>query len=230
MIRAIIVDDERKGRLTLRKLLEKNCPDFIIIGEADNITEAKKIIEISLPDVIFLDIEMRIGTGFDLLKEFDTPFFHFIFVTAHSNYAVKAFKYSAIDYLLKPVDIDDLKKAASKVRKVIHDGIILKQQKSGGGKMIRLRTKKGVLIIDTSEILRLEARGSYTMITMLSNEIHTVSVNLGVLEEKISDRNFIRIHRSDIININHITRVLREDGFYVELSHRIKVEISRRNK
>src|SRR6185503_11371695 len=131
MIKSVLVDDERKSRLTFQKLLEKYCSDFVVIGSADSVAEAIKIINEKDPDVTFLDIEMGDGTGFDLLKKFDDPFFHFVFVTAHSNYAVKAFKYSAIDYLLKPVDVEDLKRASEKIRKTIKDGILLKQFRHG---------------------------------------------------------------------------------------------------
>jgi len=230
MIRAIIVDDERKGRLTLRKLLEKNCPDFIIIGEADNITEAKKIIEISLPDVIFLDIEMRIGTGFDLLKEFDTPFFHIVFVTAHSNYAVKAFKYSAVDYLLKPVDTDDLKSAASKIRKLLIDGIVLRQKFQKQEGFLDLRIKSGMLKVAFDEIIHLEAVGSYTKIHMLKNVKQVLSVNLGIIEGKLNKKYFVRVHRSHILNITHIKKISRPNSIYAEMSDGSKVEVSRRNK
>ena len=230
MIKAVLVDDEMKSTLTLQKLLAKHCPDFTITGFADTIEDAAVMIKEKDPDVVFLDIELTDGTGFDLLARFDDPFFHFIFVTAHSNYAVKAFRYSAVDYLLKPVDIDDLKNAANKIRKAIRNGIILKQQPLVPGKILRFRTKKDFIVISTDQIVRLEASGSYTVITLMNMEQHTVSVNLGVLEEKIADKHFVRVHRSDTININHISRILKDEGLYVELARKIKVEISRRNK
>ena len=230
MIRAILVDDERKGRLTLRKMLEKYCTDFTVIGEADNIAEAKKIIEASAPDVIFLDIEMRTGTGFDLLEEFDTPFFHVVFVTAHSSYAVKAFKYSATDYLLKPVDTDDLERAASRIRKLLREGIELRQKFSRQGDFIALRIKGTMLNVAADEIVHLEAVGSYTKIHMLENEKQVLSVNLGVVEEKLNKKYFVRVHRSHIINIAHIRKISRPDLMYAEMTDGSKVEISRRSK
>jgi|SRR5687767_1363542 len=229
MIRTILVDDERKGRLTLRKMLEKYCIDFTIIGEADNITDAKKIIETRLPDVIFLDIEMRIGTGFDLLEEFDNPFFSVVFVTAHSNYAVKAFKYSATDYLLKPVDADDLKRATSKIRKLLRDGIVLKQSNRLGD-FLTLRIKGSMLNVSADEIVHLEAEGSYTKIHMINNEKQVLSVNLGMVEEKLNKKYFIRVHRSHILNITHIKKIARPDSMYAEMTDGSKVEISRRNR
>src|SRR5688572_10388333 len=229
MIRTILIDDERKGRLTLRKMLEKYCSDFIIIGEADNITDAKKIIEARAPDVVFLDIEMRIGTGFDLLEQFDNPFFNVVFVTAHSNYAVKAFKFSATDYLLKPVDADDLKRATSKIRKLLKEGIILKQS-ARQGDFLTLRIRGNVLNVSADEIVHLEAVGSYTRIHMLKSEMQVVSVNLGMIEEKLNKKYFVRVHRSHTLNINHIRKISRLDIMYAEMTDGSKIEISRRNK
>lgn len=231
MIKAVLVDDERKSTLTLQKLLEKHCPDFAVAGQAHNIIDAVELIKGKEPDVVFLDIEMADGTGFDLLKKFDAPLFHFIFVTAHSNYAVKAFRYSAVDYLLKPVDVDDLKTAAGKVRMAVQNGIVLKQRAPSQGKMLRLRTRKDFLFVSTEQIICMQALGSYTAITLLSKEKHLVSVNLGVLEEKVADKDFIRVHRSDTININYVQRIIKKDGgLYVELAGDNIVEVSRRNR
>lgn len=230
MIKAVLVDDERKSTLTLQKLLEKYCSDFLVVGQADNIGDAIKVISKEDPDVVFLDIEMADGTGFDLLRKFDDPFFRFVFVTAHSRYAIKAFKYSAIDYLLKPVDVDDLKRAAERISKLVREGIILKRFKHGKGKMLKLRTKKEFFAVSSDQIIRMMALGSYTKIVMNNNEEHLVSVNLGTLEEKIGDKDFVRIHRSDIININYINRIIKTDALYAELSDGTQVEISRRNK
>ena len=230
MIKAVLIDDERKSRLTLQKLLEKYCNDFTVVGSADSIAEAIKTINEKDPDVAFLDIEMGDGTGFDLLKKFDDPFFHFVFVTAHSNYAIKAFKYSAIDYLLKPVDVEDLTRAAEKIRKIISDGILLKQFRHGKGRMLKLRDKKNFLFVSSDQIIRFTAQGSYTKVIMDSGEEHLISSNIGALENKVGNKDFIRVHRSDLININHIKRLIKTDSLYAELTGGITVEISRRNK
>ncbi len=230
MIKAILVDDERKSILTLQKLLEKYCTDFKVLGTADNVHDAVKIINEKEPDVIFLDIEMTDGTGFDLLKKFDNPFFRFVFVTAYSRYAVKAFRYSAIDYLLKPVDVDDLKVAAEKIRNSVENGIILKQHRSVKGKMLRLRSKKDFLHVSSDQIIRLKAFGSYTKIMMLNNEEHLLPYNLGTLEKKLNDNNFVRVHRSETININYIVRIIKTQTLHAELVGGHMVEISRRSK
>ncbi|HYM94583.1 MAG TPA: LytTR family DNA-binding domain-containing protein [Chitinophagaceae bacterium] len=230
MIKAVLADDERKSILTLKKLLGKYCSDFIIVGEADNITDAVEIIKQKDPDVVFLDIEMMDGTGFDLLKKFDNPLFLFIFVTAHSRYAVKAFKHSATDYLLKPVDVDDLKRATDRIRNLIRNEIVLKKFGSDKGKMVKLRIKNEFLYVSSDQIIRLKAIGSYTKITLINNREHVISINLGTLEEKLGNGNFIRIHRSDIININHIMRIVKTDALYAEMTGGSRVEISRRNK
>jgi two-component system LytT family response regulator len=230
MIKAILIDDERKSTLTLKKLLTRYCSDFIVEGEADNIRDALGLIAEKDPDVVFLDIEMTEGTGFDLLKKFDNPFFRIVFVTAHSRYALKAFKFSAIDYLLKPVDVDDLKRAAEKIRNSVRNGLILRGNELGKSEMLKLRAKKDYLTVSSNHIVRMKALGSYTRVTLLSGEEHLVSVNLGTLVEKIDKRVFIRIHRSEMININHIIRIIKLDVLYAEMIGGTKVEISRRNK
>ncbi|HVT85798.1 MAG TPA: LytTR family DNA-binding domain-containing protein [Chitinophagaceae bacterium] len=230
MIKVLLIDDEKKSTLTLKKLLNRYCTDFVVQGEADNIRDALGLIKEKDPDVVFLDIEMADGTGFDLLKRFDDPFFRIVFVTAHSRYAVKAFKFSAIDYLLKPVDIDDLKRAADKIRNSVRDGLLLKGKQLGRGEMLQLRAKKDHLTVSTNHIIRIKALGSYSRITLLNGEEHLVSAHLGALEEKIDDKMFLRIHRSEIININHIVRIIKKDALYAELPGGIKVEISRRNR
>jgi two-component system LytT family response regulator len=230
MIKALLIDDEKKSTLTLKKLLSKYCSDFIVEGEADNIKDALRLIRQKDPDVVFLDIEMADGSGFDLLKKYDNPFFRIVFVTAHSRYAVKAFKFSAIDYLLKPVDIDDLKRAADKVRNSIRDGMLLKASEFDKGAMLKLRAKKDYLTVSANHIIRMKAFGSYTRITLLNNEEHLVSLNLGTMEAKVDKKVFVRIHRSEIININHILRILKSDALYAEMMGGIKVEISRRSR
>lgn len=230
MIKALLIDDEKKSILNLKKMLTLHCPGFTVAGEADNITDAMELIKIKDPDVVFLDIEMTDGTGFDLLKKFDDPFFSVVFVTAHSRYALKAFKFSAVDYLLKPVDVDDLKRAADKIRNSVRDGLLLKRRELGTGEILRLRARKDYLTVSTNQIIRMKAMGSYTKITLLNNEEHILSVNLGTIEQKIANKIFIRIHRSELINSNHIIRVIKQDALYVEMTGGIKVEISRRNR
>lgn len=230
MIKTVLVDDERKSTLILKKLLGKYCTDFVIIGEADNISDAVEIIKEKDPDVVFLDIEMTDGTGFDLLKKFDDPFFRIVFVTAHSRYALKAFRFSATDYLMKPVDIDDLKSATEKIRNSVRNGIRFKKMKTKNEKMLKLRAKKEFLYVYPDQIICMKAQGSYTKVTMVNNEEHLLSLNLGALERKFKNDDYIRVHRSEIININHINRIIRTDALYAEMTNGLKVEISRRNK
>lgn len=237
MIKAVLVDDERKCILTLQNLLEKHCTDFIVTGNADNIKDALKVIEQRNPDVLFLDIEMADGTGFNLLQKLDDPFLHFVFVTAHSRYAIKAFKYSAIDYLLKPIDIDDLKNAAEKIRNRIRNDFFLEQLRQGHGKMLDLHGKmldlkinKEIIYISSDQLVHLEASGSYSSVYTLDKKRHIVSASLSELQRKLDLKNFIRVHRSAIININHIRRIVKTDGFYAEMVDGSRVEISRRNK
>jgi two-component system LytT family response regulator len=226
MIKAILVDDEVKSRLTLQKLLETYCPEISVAGSCADIGAAYKLITDIRPDILFLDIELVGSTGFELVKKFDTPDFHIIFVTAHSQYAVKAFKFSATDYLLKPVDVDELKSAVKKVKDKLTE---LGQKKTTSKKMLSLRTVGGGIYIDPDDIIDLEADGSYTRISLQNGEKHYLSQNLGTYERQLNPDLFVRIHKSHIVNLKHLRVVNQYEGFVETIDGR-QFTISRRNK
>jgi len=230
MIQVVLIDDERKGRLTLKKLLEMHAPDFEIAGQADSVSTGVELIRKTNPDAVFLDIEMADGSGFDLLKNFDNPFFHFVFVTAHSNYAVKAFRYSAVDYIMKPVDPEDLLHAVDKIREAVQNGVILKLHKRKEGQTLRLKMKGEFVDVSGNRVISLEAQGSYTEITLDEGDKYLVSYNLKSLTEKINDTAFIRIHRSRTINVNFINPLRKGKVISIELADGRQFEIARRNR
>jgi len=234
MIRACIVDDEKKGRDTLSKLLEEYCKDVEIIGEADSVETAYQFISGNHPELVFLDVEMPRGSGFELLKRFEKVNFKTIFVTAHNHYAIKAIKFSAVDYLLKPVDVDELVEAVSRVKSmpVLHQssytGLLDNLDNTRSGKLA-VPVKDGVAFIHASDIIRMQADGSYTHIYTLT-EKYTASKNVKEYEDLLHDMNFFRAHHSHLINLKHVKHFSRVDGYFALMSDGSSVEVSRRKK
>lgn len=234
MMKACIVDDEKKGRDTLLKLLEEYCKDVEVVGQADSVDAAFQFISSHEPELVFLDVEMPRGSGFELLKRFDHVNFKTIFITAHNHYAIKAIKFSAVDYILKPVDVDELVNAVSRAKSSAPT-----QQNSYSGLLDNLennRTRKlavpvkdGVAFIHTNDIIRMQADGSYTHI-YTSSEKYTASKNIKEYEDLLQDMNFFRAHHSHLINLIHVKHFSRVDGYFALMSDGSSVEVSRRKK
>ena len=232
-MRAIIIDDESKGIEILRILIKKYCPQVQVIGHAEEITEAVELICGQHPDVVFLDIEMSGGTGFDVLEKIKSKTFHIILVTAHSQYAVKAFRYSVADYLLKPVDITELKEAIRKVQVLIDEEQKNRTGKVGGifpGQTLRIPLQHGPVFLKMADIIRLEADGAYTLIYLSGNKKYVVSHNMKMFEAHLDMNVFMRVHRSHTINLNKILKVARGKKIIAEMYDNYPVEISRRIK
>lgn len=235
-IKVILVDDEEKGRKTLKGLFSFIDQDIDIIGETDNINSAFELISSSSPDIVFLDIEMPSGTAFDLLNKFTSIPFEVVFVTAYSEYAIKAFKYSAFDYLLKPIDLDELNNTltnyANKNKKDSSDQIqlLLNLFQEKNHKRIAIPETDGLSIVDTDDIIRCESDGNYTNIFLTDGSKLTSSKTLGEYEELLPTNIFFRIHRSHLINLNHIMKFVKNDGGYILMKDRSEIEISRRKK
>lgn len=235
MLKACIVDDEKKGRDSLQQLLEENCKEIEVIGHADSVETAFAFIKKHHPDLIFLDVEMPRGSGFELLKRFEKIDFKTIFVTAHNHYAIKAIKFAAIDYLLKPVDVDELiiavKNANELPKNNIHQhysGLLenLEPQRSG---KIAVPVKDGVAFINPAEIIRLQADGSYTHI-FTNTEKYTASKNIKEYEDLLQDLHFFRAHHSHLINLDHVKSFSKAEGNFAMMSDGSSVEVSRRKK
>jgi two-component system, LytTR family, response regulator len=237
MLTAIIIDDEQKGRIALRQKLQDYCTTVQLTGEAENGEEGIKLIEKNNPDIVFLDIEMPRMDGFEMLHRLPEKKFHLIFTTAYDQYAIKAFKVSAFDYLLKPIDIEELKLAVSKINNqspVITENKLAILEQSLEGKnifsKIAIPTLEGLLFFNTGDIIHLEASSNYTTIYFNDRPKLTASKTLKDFEELLPATIFFRTHHSHIINLSYIKRYLKGDGGQIEMQNGNYVDVARRKK
>jgi two-component system, LytTR family, response regulator len=239
MIKAIIIDDERTSRETIKGLLKKNCPDVQVVGEADGFVSGLNKINSLQPDVIFLDIQMPDGSGFKLLEEIDEINFEVIFTTAYDQFAIKAIRYSALDYLLKPINPDELTHAVGKLAMKLKKGkdntgvnFLLDTIKSPSAKIKRIVLSEldGLQIIEVDNIIRCEADGCYTKFFLIDKRVIIVSKILREYEEILSEFNFIRPHKSHLINLKYIKSLIKVDGPIIEMSDNSQIPVARRKK
>ncbi len=240
MIKAIIIDDEFSNRDVLKMLLDKHCKNVDILTMADSLPTglaALKKYRQEL-DLIFLDIEMPSGSGFELLEQSGDIDFHIIFTTAYDQYAIKAFKYAALDYLLKPIDPAELVKAVDKVEQRIREKypdqtfINLKELAYLNHKLnrIALPTANGLKFVGVDELIRCEAEGSYTKVHLNDGTDLLVSKVLKDFEELLAELSFFRIHNSDLVNLAHVKEYVRNSGGSVIMSDGSEIMISKRRK
>ena len=238
-MRAVIIDNEPPMIRTLSGLLEMYCPDVTLVGTADGVATGEKLILEVNPDVIFLDVEMGDGTGLDLVERLNFRKLHVIFVTAHDKYAINAFRYSAIDFLLKPVDPEDLMNAlkkfqqAKKVMDLEQQVSVLTDHLRGGTarqKKIVLSDYESMHLVRVDEILWCVAEGSYTRFKLFDGQEIMVSKNLKSYEDILSTDDFVRIHNSYLVNINHIKRFERSEGGLVIMNNGGTLPVSVRKK
>jgi two-component system LytT family response regulator len=238
MLRSIIVDDEFKSRESLKALIEKFCDNIQIAAVCQNGEEAIKAIDEHKPDVVFLDIQLQRETGFEILEKLNKIDFEIIFTTAYSEFAIKAFKFSAIDYLLKPIDINDLRTAIEKAQKRIVGSIsermaqLAQNLKGNSFKNSRLAipATDGLVFINVDEILYCEASGNYTNIHMVDNRKFLVSRTLKEYEDLLEEQDFFRIHNSFLINLNSIKKYIRGEGGQVVMSNDKALDVSKMKK
>jgi two-component system LytT family response regulator len=238
MITAIIIDDELKGRTALRQKLKDYCPEVNILGEAESGAEGIRLIEQHHPKIVFLDIEMPQMNGFDMLQRVHSKNFHVIFTTAYDQYAIKAIKYAAFDYLLKPIDIEELKTAIAKAAQqntIQYSGERLEtlmQNLSGKHQLqkIAIPTMEGLLFFNLSDILYMQAESNYTAIYFKDHPKLIASRTLGDFEELLPTDIFYRPHNSYLINLNYIKRYIKGDGGQIEMQNGHYVDVSRRKK
>ena len=212
MLKCIIVDDELKSRESLKILLLNACEDVEVMALCQDVKEGLSAIEKHKPDVVFLDVQMKHETGFDLLSKIDNINFDIIFTTAHSEYAIKAIRFSAIDYLLKPIDVQDLHNAVERARKKQNTSMadqlqqLLHNLKSGNSEnhKLALPTTEGLTFIKVSDILYCKASGNYTEIFMKDGKKHLVSRQLKEYDDLLTEHDFFRIHHSSLINLNFV--------------------------
>lgn len=238
MITAIIVDDEAKGRLALQQKLQAYCPQVNILAQAADGAEAIALIEKHKPQLVFLDIEMPRMNGFEMLSAIKEKNFHIIFTTAYDQYAIKAIKYAAFDYLLKPVDIEELKAAVEKIssisiKNIKEQAALLQQNRDHPKKQLHklaLPTLEGLLFIDIGNIIYLEASSNYTNIILADKTKIIASKTLKDFEELLPEEIFFRPHHSYIINLTYIKKYIKGDGGQIELQNGTFIDVSRRKK
>lgn len=238
MITAIIIDDEAKGRLALREKLSAYCSQVQVVAEASNGQEALLLIQHHKPQLVFLDIEMPRMNGFDMLKALPEKNFQVIFTTAYDQYAIKAIKYAAFDYLLKPIDIEELKQAVEKIeQKKEHQtqsqAELLQQNIQHPKKQLNklaIPTLDGLLFFDINDIVHLEANSNYTFIYFMGRPKITASKTLKEFEDILPESIFFRTHHSHLINLHYIQRYIKGDGGQIELQNGNMVDVSRRKK
>ena len=239
MVNAIVIDDEEKGRKLLINVLEKYCPEVNVVDQAGNIKKAYDIIQKENPDLVFLDIEMPNGNGFDLLKMFDHVDFDVIFTTAYDHYAIKAIKYSALDYLLKPIDIDDLQLAVKKVTKAKRSTSVMDESiqvllnsinDHKSAKKIAIPEHDGVTMVKIKNIIKCQSSSNYTIIYLEDGNKITSTRTLKEYENLFEGMPFMRIHNSNLINLHHVRKYMKGEGGYVIMSDNTEVEVSRRRK
>jgi len=236
VIRAIIIDDEEESRNTIFNILSDFCKDIIVIAQADNVQNGILKIQKEKPDVIFLDIHMPDGTGFDLLEKITAIDFQVIFITAYDQYALKAIKFSALDYILKPVDPQQLIEAVKKIKKSETDfGRISNQINTllgnrNGFHRITLPTLKGFRFINLKDIIRCEADSNYTNFFLNSGEKILVTKTLKEYDESLSSLHFVRVHQSHLINTRFVEQYLKGEGGTIVMADGSEVEVSRRRK
>ena len=236
MIRAIIIDDEQDSRSTIFNILQNYCTHIMVAGQAANVQEGLKLIREESPDVVFLDIQMPDGTGFDLLEKLPEIKFQVIFITAYDQYALKAIKFSALDYILKPVDPHQLVEAVGKIRteRVDFDemnkkiNILLRNRNSF--ERITLPTFEGYKFVNIKDIVRCEADSNYTDFYLNSGEKVVVTRTLKEYEDNLSGMDFIRVHQSHMVNLKYIDRYIKGDGGTIVMMDGSEVEVSRRRK
>lgn len=238
-LKSIIVDDESKSRSNLRHLLQEYCPTIEVAGEAASAHEALKIIKQVVPDLLFLDIEMPSGTGFDLLKSLNgNQNFEVIFVTAFDKYGIEAVKACALDYLLKPLNIFELVAAVEKAQtrlSPLKENIQLKElvanmDRREEEKRIALPLADKIAFVPVNKIIRLEADGNYTHFLLEGTKQLLVCKTLKEFDELLSGQYFLRTHQSHLVNLRKIASYVKTEGGYILLEDGSQVPVSRQKR
>ncbi len=243
MITSVLVEDDENLRKGMRSMLERYAPDIIIVGEGDSVSTGIAVIDQLKPQVVFLDIQLTDGTGFDILEQLaqknGKSSFHIVFITAHEQYAIKAFRFSALDFLLKPVDPDELHKVIIKIKNVLeknenyaHIDLLLEniRRKVDNFKRIALSTSDGIHLFEVSDIIRCESEDNYTKFFIKNHKPVLISKTLKEYEELLGEHGFERIHQSHLINLAYLKSYIRKDGGYVVMADNSNLPISQRKK
>lgn len=233
-MKALIVDDIQQARNTLKKDLEVYCPEITVVGEAGGVVEAVKFLNKNKVDIVFLDIQMEDGSGFDVLDMIPEIKFHIIFITANDGHALRAFKYSAVDYLLKPVDPDDLVKAVSKLQRALPEqhlkyDLLKENHKKERNEILALNSQDKIQLVKIDDIIRCQSEDNYTFFYMEGGKKIVVSKTLKEYDELLQDHKFIRVHHSHLVNARKIIELQKNDDMLI-LSDHSEVPVSSRKK
>jgi two-component system LytT family response regulator len=236
MLKAILIDDEPDCVRLLAHELAVNCPQVQVVGRSTNSEEGLRLIQVLQPDLVFLDIEMPRMNGFQLLEKIGPLSFSLIFVTAYNEFAVKAFRFSALDYLLKPVDAQDLQEAVRKAER---------QQRVDGRQIELLRHQlhtqqltdkiavpyqQGVVFLPVNEIIYCESDSNYTNVIATQNRHFLLTRTLREVQEVLEERNFLRVHRQYVINLDHIKLFIKGEGAYLVMTNEVSIPVARNQK
>lgn len=236
MLNAIIIDDEPDSVRYLGSVIRDHCPNVNIASTAGSVKEALNEINQGHPDLLFLDIELEDGTGFEVLEKSRNKNFEVIFITAFNQYAIKAFKHSATDYILKPVDIQELREAVARVsrnrseKSVGSFNILLDNLKSETPRKLAIPTLQGYEYIMVDNIVRIEAERSYCRIFLLDKRKIMVSKSMNDYQQILDERRFFRAHNSHLINLQHVKMYVKRDGGHIEMADGSIVPLARRKK
>ncbi len=234
MIRTLIIDDNKNNRIRLSGLINDHFQNISVVGEADGVQTGIQAINKLKPELVLLDIKMGDGDGFDLLKQINNIFFKIVFVTAHEEFAMKAIKFSALDYILKPVTVEDLNIAFDKAEKQILNDLKIQLStlhlnlNSSKNKTIILRTSDNIYLLEVMEIIRCESDGNYTLFYTKEGQKYMVSTSMKEYEDILEDHGFFRIHKSHIVNVSFINSFNKEG--YIVLKDKTTLPVARRKK
>ena len=238
MIRCVIVEDEEMARNVLKSLLAQYCPDVMVCAEADDVISGKNMIETFRPDLVFLDIEMPGGSGFKLLTSIENKDFEVVFITAYEQFAIKAIRHDALDYILKPIDPKELVAAVEKVNEAKYKKTLKKQYDNLLKNLdpeqlvvrkISLSTADKIHLIDVDDIIRCESDNYYTIIFFKDGTSLLVSKTLKDMEQKLEEYDFVRTHKSHLVNMRCIMNFIK-DEMMVVMTDGTKVPVSKRKK
>ncbi len=232
----IIIEDEPSSRLFLQEIMLRYHSDWKLLGVCSNVSEGIEAIRTFKPDLVLLDIEIGEGTAFDILNVVEDCSFKLIFITAYEHYALKAIKYAALDYILKPIDLEELKLALDKTKSEFENSNLrIKELKKNFNedeihKTLMLPTVKGYQLVQIKEIAYIEANGQYVFIHLLDKRKFLVSHSLGYYEELLKDGVFFRAHKSFIVNVTKVTRVITQNVLKIELVNNAQIDLAIRRK
>jgi two-component system, LytTR family, response regulator len=236
MLKAMLIDDEPDSIRLLALQLKEHCPQVEIAGQYTSSVEGLQAIRSLKPDLVFLDIEMPEMNGFELLDQLDDISFSLIFITAYNEFALKAFRFSALDYLVKPLDTSELQEAVKKAEK--HQRVDQRQiellrsqlQRQQLPQKIAVAFQSGVVFVELKDLVYCEAEGNYTKLVLIGGKTHLLSKTLREVQEVLEERNFLRVHRQYLINLDHIKSYHKGEAAYLVMQGDVNIPVAKNQK